>query len=672
MRTQGSGAAEPRGGEPTLPVGLARARQAAIATALFVTAIPMRGRAQSLGPTIVRSEAVHIAPLGSAPSSPGAAAAASAAPGAAAASSLSGPVALQLPAGNVAGFGAAVATVNTGVYEYVVVGAPGAGRAFVYKKALTSGSFTGPTELAGSGVRFGAAVAIRWGTIAVGAPGTGTVTMYSQPRDANGFPLEDDPRGFRPSPAQPQPFLTDGSFGRSIAVAPNVDGPVTVCGGSVCQIFYQVWQQGGLTGTGSLDLGWNQTGPAPSGDSAYASPIGALAVVSPSGAPGASSVGVYDSAGAFSYGPNAAAIFGVPGGGTFTGEIAGSYDRFLVGVSTGGLGTQFFAYSPTSLSAPLSWVATSNPAFTLLVSGLGKTMATNTDTWLVSNTDGSTPGTGAAVYRIDLNRNGTYYDYSDDTWTETLIANGSSTFGAGLAMSTSFFVIGDSGLTQAVAYGNDQQLVRNTYLSQPTGAATITFTTVAGSAAPVIQEEGCAGVAGNYIEPNAFAGPCLAVTPNAPLVGTARICYSVSSGNASVGILRCAPALPTNPPSCSAPDRLNTFTGACCFHIPPAQSDPGSVCADTDHFSQVVAGTLTDTDGDFVPDIDDNCPLVPNTDQKDSDGDGIGDACDPTPFGNPVPIPRSAIGLLALGLAAVGAAAMARSSRRSSGSREAL
>jgi hypothetical protein len=45
-----------------------------------------------------------------------------------------------------------------------------------------------------------------------------------------------------------------------------------------------------------------------------------------------------------------------------------------------------------------------------------------------------------------------------------------------------------------------------------------------------------------------------------------------------------------------------------------------------------------DTDKDTVPDIHDNCVFIPNTHQQDSDGDGMGDACEeetePTGGGN--------------------------------------
>jgi hypothetical protein len=39
-------------------------------------------------------------------------------------------------------------------------------------------------------------------------------------------------------------------------------------------------------------------------------------------------------------------------------------------------------------------------------------------------------------------------------------------------------------------------------------------------------------------------------------------------------------------------------------------------------------GTTLDTDNDGIPDISDNCPLDPNTDQADADSNSIGDACD--------------------------------------------
>jgi len=43
---------------------------------------------------------------------------------------------------------------------------------------------------------------------------------------------------------------------------------------------------------------------------------------------------------------------------------------------------------------------------------------------------------------------------------------------------------------------------------------------------------------------------------------------------------------------------------------------------------QVIPPVFTDTDGDGVPDSSDNCPSVPNPDQADANGNGIGDACE--------------------------------------------
>lgn len=47
-----------------------------------------------------------------------------------------------------------------------------------------------------------------------------------------------------------------------------------------------------------------------------------------------------------------------------------------------------------------------------------------------------------------------------------------------------------------------------------------------------------------------------------------------------------------------------------------------------------VSTKLRDFDKDGIPDIRDNCPKVKNADQKDSDLDGIGNVCDPYPYGN--------------------------------------
>jgi hypothetical protein len=47
--------------------------------------------------------------------------------------------------------------------------------------------------------------------------------------------------------------------------------------------------------------------------------------------------------------------------------------------------------------------------------------------------------------------------------------------------------------------------------------------------------------------------------------------------------------------------------------------------------SRLTIESLSDSDGDGIPDFTDNCPNVPNPDQADADGDGVGDACDNCP-----------------------------------------
>jgi thrombospondin type 3 repeat protein len=64
----------------------------------------------------------------------------------------------------------------------------------------------------------------------------------------------------------------------------------------------------------------------------------------------------------------------------------------------------------------------------------------------------------------------------------------------------------------------------------------------------------------------------------------------------------------------------------------PTVPDPEQRDSDRDGVGDACqAGPLPDTDGDGVPDGSDNCPFVPNADQSDLDGDGVGDACDDCP-----------------------------------------
>jgi len=72
---------------------------------------------------------------------------------------------------------------------------------------------------------------------------------------------------------------------------------------------------------------------------------------------------------------------------------------------------------------------------------------------------------------------------------------------------------------------------------------------------------------------------------------------------------------------CGAPAQQGGGCGCSCgCSVWVSYTDDGKTLSYTD-----------DADGDGIPDGKDNCPFVPNRDQKDTDGDGVGDACDNCP-----------------------------------------
>jgi len=83
--------------------------------------------------------------------------------------------------------------------------------------------------------------------------------------------------------------------------------------------------------------------------------------------------------------------------------------------------------------------------------------------------------------------------------------------------------------------------------------------------------------------------------------------------------------------------------GDACQGAPLPDADGDGIPDRIDNCPTVFNPDQADRDGDGVGDACDNCPTVPNPDQADTDGDGAGDACDPCPR-DPTCLPPGAPG----------------------------